>query len=163
MTDKAGANFFRLGFARMIVPKAHVIHCVRDPRDISVSCYFANFGELPFAFDLVDIARYYNAYARLMEHWQHVLPSGWMLEVRYEDLVADFEVGVRRLLAHCGLEWDDACLRFSSANRSVRTASVAQVRQPLYTTSVGRWCRYERHLGPLLEALDCGGAKPNVG
>jgi hypothetical protein len=89
-----------------------------------------------------------------MEHWWTVLPPGVMLDVQYEELVADFEPQARRMLAHCGLAWDDACLAFHTTQRSVRTASAAQVRRPLYRTAVGRWKPYEAMLGPLLEALD---------
>ena len=96
-----------------------------------------------------------------MQHW-HVLPEGVMLEVRYEDIVADLEYQARRIVAHCGLEWDDACLSFHRTQRPVRTSSVTQVRQPIYSDSVGRWRPYKNLLGPLLEALNIDDAGPRV-
>ena len=88
-----------------------------------------------------------------MDHWRKVLPAGAFLDVQYEDIVADQETQARRLIDYCGLEWDDACLDFHKTKRQIRTASVTQVRQPIYTSSVERWRKYEVHLGPLLEAL----------
>jgi len=88
-----------------------------------------------------------------MDHWREVLPEGVMLEVQYEQVVADFEAQARRIVAHCGLEWDDACLTFHKTERSVRTASVTQVRQPIYSSSVGRWRAYEDLLQPFVRAL----------
>jgi tetratricopeptide (TPR) repeat protein len=153
VTDKNPLNFRYLGFARMIVPRAAIVHCTRDPVDTCFSCYRAFFGAVNFAFDLEELGRYYRAYERLMEHWRAVLPESWILDVSYENLVSDLEGQARRLVAHCGLEWDDACLNFHAAGGNVRTASFAQVRQPIYDSSVARWRRYEQHLGPLLEAL----------
>jgi tetratricopeptide (TPR) repeat protein len=154
VTDKNPLNFRYLGFARLIVPGAAIIHCTRDPVDTCLSCYQAFFGAVNFAFDLDELGRYYRAYAQLMEHWRGVLPAGWMLEVRYEDLVHDVEREARRIVSHCGLDWDDACLAFDTTARNVRTASFAQVRRPIYGTAVARWRRYEQHLGPLLAALE---------
>ena len=93
-----------------------------------------------------------------MAHWRAVLPSGRMLEVRYEDVIADLEGQARRIIAWCGLPWDDRCLAFHAASRPVRTASATQVRQPIYTSAVGRWRVYEQHLGPLLRALEADAA-----
>jgi len=92
-------------------------------------------------------------YARLMEHWRRVLPEGAFLEVRYEELVADKEAQTRRLIGYCGLEWNDACLESHKTERSIKTASITQVRQPVYQSSVERWRHYEKHLRPLFEAL----------
>jgi hypothetical protein len=88
-----------------------------------------------------------------MRHWEEALPAGRVLSVRYEDVVADIEGQARRLIAHCGLEWDERVLAFHKNTRAVSTASASQVRQPIYATSVARWRRYEAHLGPVLEAL----------
>lgn len=156
VTDKNPLNFRYLGFARLIMPRATIIHCTRDSVDTCLSCYRAFFGAVNFAFDLEELGRYYRAYAQLMEHWREVLPGGWMLEVRYEDLVMDVEREARRIVDHCGLEWDDACLGFHETGRSVRTASFAQVHRPIYDTSVARWRRYEPYLGSLLGALGAG-------
>jgi hypothetical protein len=107
--------------------------------------------------DLRALGLYYRQYERLMAHWREALPSA-ALDIRYEELVADPERHIRRLLDHCGLPWDDRCLAFHETRRSVVTPSTWQVRQPLYSGSVGRWRRYEAHLGPLLEAL--GDSRP---
>jgi tetratricopeptide (TPR) repeat protein len=153
VTDKTLFNFAYVGMARMIAPRAHVIHCIRNPLDSCVSAFSLDFAHVRFAFDLEELGRFYAAYLRLMDHWRTVLPAGWMLEVRYEELVDDLEGVSRRMIAHCGLEWDDRCLRFQDADRAVRTASFAQVRRPISRGSVGRWRRYEPYLGPLLAAL----------
>jgi hypothetical protein len=105
------------------------------------------------SYDLAELGRYYVDYARLMEHWRSVLPAGAFLDVQYEDIVADQETQARRMIAFCGLEWDDACIDFHKNQRSIRTASVTQVRQPIYKSSVERWRPYEKFLGPLLDAL----------
>jgi len=106
-----------------------------------------------FTYTLDELGRYWRAYDRLMAHWSRVLPLGRVLEVSYEGLVADLEGWARRLLAHCRLDWDDACLRYYESKRPVRSASFAQVRQPIFTTSIGRWRPFARHLGPLFAAM----------
>jgi hypothetical protein len=154
VTDKWLHNFEHLGLIHLCLPGATIIHCRRDPRDVCLSCYALDFRRvMDFTFDLTELGRYWRAYDRLMAHWRAVLPPGRMLEIPYEAVVEDVETWARRLIAHCGLPWDDACLRFHESSRNVRTASSAQVRRPIYTASVGRWRRFERHLGPLLEAL----------
>ena len=153
--DKQGMNYLHLGLLAALLPRARVIHCRRDPRDLCLSCYFQQFREVNFAWDLGDLGRYYRSYERLMDHWHAVLPVQ-PLDVVYEDLVANPEAVSRQMVAFCGLEWDDRCLSFYANRRPVQTMSKLQVRQPIYTTSVGRWRRYEKHLGPLLEALEQG-------
>jgi tetratricopeptide (TPR) repeat protein len=159
VTDKMPSNFFHIGLLHLALPNARIIHVRRDPLDTCLSCFARLFGDdQPFAYDLSEIGRYYRAYSDLMAHWRQVLPRDAMLEVQYEALVADFAPQARRILAYCGLDWDDACLRFYETQRPVRTASAAQVRQPLYQSAVGRWRAYEPRLGPLIEALgDLGG------
>ena len=153
-TDKLPANFVYLGLIRLALPNARIIHVLRDPIDTCFSCFSILFGEeLNFTYDLGELGRYYRAYEKLIAHWRQVLPEGAMLEVRYEDVVADIETQSRRIVEYCGLPWDDACLAFHKADRLVATASVAQVRQPLYSSSVGRWRAYRDQLKPLLEAL----------
>lgn len=154
LTDKWLENFRHVGLIRLCLPNATVIHCRRDPRDVAVSAYSMRFaGELHFAYDLSELGRYWRAYDRLMAHWREVLPEGWVLDVPYEEVVEDLETWARRIVAHCGLDWRPECLDFHKAEREVRTSSYLQVRSPIYKTSVGRWKRYEAHLGPLLEAL----------
>jgi hypothetical protein len=153
-TDKLPANFRLVGLIHLALPNARIIHVRRDPVDTCFSCFSKLFaGQQAFTYDLAELGRHYRAYDALMEHWWTILPPGVMLEVRYEELIADFEPQVRRMLAHCGLAWDAACLAFHTTQRSVRTASATQVRQPLYSSAVGRWRPYEAMLGPLLEAL----------
>jgi len=154
ITDKMLANFRFAGLIHLALPNARIIHTRRDPIDTCVSCFSRLFaGQLPYAYDLAELGRYYNAYARLMEHWRELLPPGVMLEVQYEDIVADLEREARRIVAHCGLAWDERCLAFHKTERPVRTASAVQVREPLYGGAVGRWRVYEALLDPLLAAL----------
>ncbi len=155
IVNKTPANFAYLGLIRLALPNAQVIHVRRDPLDTCFSCFAQQFdyGAAPYAYDLAELGRFYRAYEALMEHWRAVLPAEATLEARYEDVVADLEGQARRLIAYCGLEWDARCLEFHRADRPVRTASVAEVRQPIYATSIGRWRAYEAFLGPLREAL----------
>ena len=108
---------------------------------------------LNFTYDQGELGRYYKMYEKLMAHWRDVLPPGVMLDVRYESLTADLEGEARRIVAFCGLEWNERCLQFHENPRVVRTLSQAQVRQPLFKSSIGRWRNYEPWLGPLLQAL----------
>ena len=154
ITDKMPANFFYIGMIRLMLPNAKIIHAMRDPMD---SC-FSNFARLfndtmEFAYDLGTLGRYYVRYIKLMRHWHAVLPAGSILDLRYEDMVADTEGQARRILDYLGLPWDDNCLAFHQNKRHVKTASVAQVRKPIYKTSVARWRRFESHLQPLLEIV----------
>jgi hypothetical protein len=122
--------------------------------DTCVSCYFRLFnGNLGHTYDLAELGRFYRRYQKLMAHWREVLPEGRMLEVRYEDIVADLDTASRRIVAHCGLEWDPHCLQFHQTDRRVRTASAIQVRQEIYRSSMGRWRDYQPYLGPLLQEL----------
>jgi tetratricopeptide (TPR) repeat protein len=155
VTDKTPTNFRIAGLIHLALPRAHMIHVRRDPVDTCLSCFSLLFGRglQPQTYDLGELGRYYRAYERLMEHWRMVLPAGAMLEVHYEDIVADLEGQARRLVRYCGLEWDKACLSFHKTQRPVRTASAIQVRQPIYVTSVGRWRPPENVLHPLLVGL----------
>lgn len=150
ITDKMPANFFYIGVIRLMLPKAKIIHAMRDPMDSCFSNYARLFNDtMEFAYDLGTLGRYYVRYIKLMRHWHAVLPAGSLLDLRYEDLVADPEGQTRRLLDYLGLPWDDNCLAFHRNRRQVKTASVAQVRQPIYKTSVARWRHFETHLQPL--------------
>jgi len=154
ITDKMPANFNCLGLIHLMLPRARIVHVRRNPVDTCLSCYTRLFNRSQHqSYDLVEIGRYYRGYAQLMAHWRAVLPAGSFYDLDYEALVADPEPQARALLDYCGLEWDDACLQFHKTERHVRTASVTQVRQPMYRTSVEKWRHYERHLGPLLETL----------
>ena len=155
IVDKMPLNFVFVGFIHLALPNAKIVHIQRDPMDNCVSCYQLLFtGSQPFAYDLTELGHYYRGYERVMAHWRKVLPPGVMIDIKYEELVDDLEGVSRGVLAHCGLEWEDACRNFQATERAVRTASLMQVREPLYRTSVGSWRRYEKHLGPLRDALD---------
>jgi tetratricopeptide (TPR) repeat protein len=157
ITDKMPSNFMFAGLIALMLPNARIIHTCRDPRDTALSCFSIRFGAgQEYTYDLTELGRYIRAYQGLMEHWRTVLPPGLMIEVQYENLVGNLEEEARRIAAHCGLDWDDACLRFHKTERSVHTASAIQVRQPIYQSSVGRWRRYEDQLRPLLQALGGG-------
>lgn len=154
VTNKLPGNMAFLGLMRLLYPEARIIHCVRDPLDTCLSCYTKLFTTgHPFSYDLKELGRFHRMYQELMAGWRRLLPESAVLEVVYEDLVEDLEGGARRLVEYCGLPWDDACLSFHAAARPVRTASLAQVRQPIYKSSVGRWRQYEKELAPLKEAL----------
>jgi tetratricopeptide (TPR) repeat protein len=154
VTDKMPVNFMHLGFIDLLFPNAHVIHCQRDPLDTCLSCYFQSFsGEHPYAYSLSDLGKYYRLYRKLMEHWKKVLRIP-VYELSYESLVQNQEQETRKLLAFCGIEWNDACLDFHNTRRTVSTASYDQVRKPMYTKSIGRWRQYEQHLGPLIDELN---------
>jgi len=153
--DKMPTNFRYAGLIHLALPHARIIHVRRDPIDTCLSCFSILFvGDQPYTYDLGELGRYYGAYNALMEHWRAVLPAGVMLEVQYEDVVNDLEAQARRIVAHCGLEWEDSCLAFHETRRPVQTASAFQVRQSIYRGSIGRSRPYMDMLEPLLRALD---------
>lgn len=153
VADKLPDNYLHLGLIATLFPKARVIHCRRDLRDVAVSCWMTNFRHIRWAADPDHIAARFADYRRLTDHWRRVLPMP-ILEVDYEETVADLEGVARRLVAWCGLPWDPACLDFHRTARPVRTASVTQVRQPIYQQSVARWKHYAVSLKPLFAALE---------
>ncbi|MEJ1958236.1 MAG: sulfotransferase [Nitrosomonadales bacterium] len=138
ITDKLPGNYCHLGLIHLMLPNAKIIHCMRDPMDTCFSCYSLRFTRgHEYSYDLRALGRQYLRYRKMMKHWHDALPSGRVLDVRYEDNVADPEKESRRMLDYIGLPWDAACLTFHENKRSVRTASVAQVRKPIYSSSVG--------------------------
>ncbi|HEY2051498.1 MAG TPA: sulfotransferase [Caulobacteraceae bacterium] len=150
VTDKMPFNFALLGLISRVFPRATLVHVRRDPIDTCLSIYSTNFEvNFDFAGDRSDLAFFYRQYRRLMDHWREVLPADRLVEVQYESLVTDPEPDTRRLVAACGLEWDEACLSPQSNSRRILTASLFQARQPIYRTSVQRWRRYEPWLGEL--------------
>ncbi|MFZ4480173.1 MAG: tetratricopeptide repeat protein [Rhodoferax sp.] len=154
ITDKMPANYLALGLIPLMLPNAKIIHVKRNPVDTCVSCFTRLFNRHQDAtYELNELGRHYATYARLMQHWRAVLPASSFMEVQYEDIVADMQGQARRLIDWVGLPWDEACLDFHKTERNIRTASVTQVRQPIYNTSVARWRHYEKFLGPLLEGL----------
>lgn len=154
VVDKMPGNFLYAGMIPLLLPGARIIHVRRDPVDTCLSCYTKLFaGQQPFAYDLAELGAFYRHYERLMAHWRELLPREVFIETEYEAVVDDLEGEARRLIGWLGLPWDDACLQFHRNRRVVRTASVNQVRQPIYLTSKGRWRGYARYLGPLLDVL----------
>jgi len=150
VVDKATVNSGFLGLIYSVFPGARVIYMQRDPIDTCLSCYFQQFlTGINFAFDLSDLVHYYREHQRMMAHWRAVLPSGFILEVPYEELVADPETWSRKMLDFIGLEWDPRVLEFHTNRRQVTTASAWQVRQKVYKSSVARWRNYEKFIGPL--------------
>jgi Tfp pilus assembly protein PilF len=155
--DKLPVNFTHIGLIVTLFPQARIIHCRRDPMDIGLSCFIELFElERDFTTRLEDFGEYFLQYERLMAHWQAVLP-GRFLEQRYEQLIDDPQAHSRALVAHCGLEWEEACLTFHETDRTVTTPSRWQVRQPIYRGSLGRWKRYEKHMEPLRRLLESRG------
>jgi tetratricopeptide (TPR) repeat protein len=155
VTDKLLTNYFFLGLINFLFPKAKVVHTRRDPVDTCLSGFTKLFkDDMPHSYDLGELGRYYGKYRELMEHWEKVLPEGFMTTVVYEDVVADTEKEARRLIEFLGLAWDEKCVDFHKSDRPVKTASVAQVRRPIYKTSVQRWKKYGAGLQPLVDAID---------
>lgn len=155
VVDKMPDNFIHLGLIHAAFPNAKFIHTQRHPIDTCLSIYFQSFSAAyRYASDLADLAHYYREYHRLMAHWRGILPEGSMLELRYEDLLADQEGVSRRMVEFVGLDWDERCLNYQDTQRRVATASKWQVRQKLYTTSVARWRHYEAFIAPLKELED---------
>ena len=154
VTDKLPGNYALLGLIQVCFPTAPIVYVRRDARDNCFSCYATVFADRnSFSYALDALAHNYRLHESLMAHWRRTLAPGRIIEIEYEKLVRDPEGEIRRLLAALGLEWHPDCLDFHRSARQVRTASLYQVRQPLYTDSIGRWRRFERHLQPLLEAL----------
>lgn len=154
VVDKMPSNFLLAGLIPLILPDARIIHVRRDPVDIGLSCYSKLFAkEQLFTYDLAELGRFLKDYDALMEHWRKTLPVYRFTEVAYENVVDNLEGEARRLIGFIGLKWDKACLNFHETKRAIRTASVNQVRQPVFKTSVGRWKPYAAQLKPLLDAL----------
>ena len=152
IVDKMPDNYLHLGLLAVLFPRAKFIHCRRDPRDVATSCWMTNFRHIRWASDPDHIAARFAAYERLMALWRETLPVP-VLEVSYEETVADLECVARRMVDWCGLEWQPACLVFHEGQRAIRTASITQVRQPLYRHALGRWKHYEPALGALFSRL----------
>jgi hypothetical protein len=154
ITDKLLTNYFFVGLLNLIFPKAKIIHTRRNPVDTCLSAFTKLFkDDMPHSYDFGELGRYYLKYQELMDYWHQVLPAGTIMDVQYEEVVADVEGNARKLIEHVGLDWDPACVEFHQSKRPVKTASVAQVRRPVYTGSVERWRKYGPGLQPLLDSL----------
>ncbi|MEP0522302.1 MAG: sulfotransferase [Hyphomicrobiales bacterium] len=157
ITDKMPHNFLQVGFIKLALPNAKIIHSYRNPIDNAFAIFkqiFGNDGH-QYGYDLVELGQYHNKYRELMAHWDELFP-GEIFECRYEDMVADLEGQTRKVLDFCGLDWDPNTLNFHKAERAIRTASVTQVRQPIYKGSVEKWRKYETQLQPLIRVLEKG-------
>ena len=153
VTDKTVSYFLHIGLMKIVFPKASFIHCKRHPIDTSLSIYFQNFaGNIPYAYDLEEIARYYSLYERIMSKWKELFADS-ILEINYEDIVNKQKETTQKLLNTIGLNWDEHCLSFHKTKRIVQTASEWQVRQPIYKRSMERWLKYEKYLTPLKKIL----------
>jgi hypothetical protein len=150
VTDKMPTNFIHLGLIALLFPHATVIHCRRNPMDVLVSCYCQNL-HAPFC-DLEQLVHYHRQYRRMMAHWQAVLPLK-IHPVDYESLVTDPELNSRALIEHCAVDWDERCLQFHRNDRAVHTPSKWQVRQPMYSSSIDKWRRFEPHLRQIAEKI----------
>jgi len=154
LVDKMPSNFLYAGIIPLILPGARIVHMRRDAVDTCLSCYTKLFsGDQSFTYNQTELGEFYRHYERLMAHWREVLPVDRFIEIDYEAVVDDLEGEARRLVEFLGLPWDDACLRFYDNQRVVRTASVNQVRRPIYRSSKGRWRAHADQLGDLLAAL----------
>ena len=154
IVDKLPSNLLNAGLINCALPNARIVLCRRDPFDTCFSCYMHLFTNgQGFTYDLSELGKCFRMHEELMAYWHSVLPSNRFLEVRYEDVISDIEGSARKLIAFCGLDWSDTCLRFHESPRQVRTASLLQVRKPLYSNSGGRWRPFRKELSPLFEAL----------
>lgn len=155
ITDKMPFNMMMIGLIKIALPNARIIHCVRDAKDTCLSIYKQNFttGNYRFAYQLKTVAQFYNQYRLLMKHW-HMLMPGAIYDISYEALTQNPEYEIRQLLAACDLEWQENCVNFNQGASVVKTASSYQVRQPMYTSSIKLWEKYQEFLGPLLDELN---------
>lgn len=154
ITDKMPSNFIAIGLIHALFPNAKIIHVQRNPLDTCISCYTKLFSHGHYySYDLTELGEYYHCYERIMNHWRQLLPTHAWLDIHYEDFIQNLELEAKRLIAYCDLSWDPACLAFYQSTRQVRTASFMQVRQPVYTSSVNRWRRFENELAPLINIL----------
>lgn len=153
IVDKMPGNYADLGLITVLFPNARIIHAKRNPLDSCLSCYFQNFAQIRWANDFAVIGEVYRIYQEFMAHWHKVLPEGKIIEIQYEDLIEDPETHGRRLLEGCGLSWDAKSLEFYRQKGIVKTASLWQVRQPIYKTSRRRWMNYAPYIGELANAL----------
>ncbi len=152
--DKTPINFAWLGYLHLILPNATIIHSRRHPVETCLSAYRIHFAKGQYwSDDLRTMGKFYRIYTELMQYWKNILPEGTILDVRYEDVVGDLEGESKKMAEHIGMEWDASCLNFNKSKRVVRTASVSQVRQPIYTSSINRWHKYEPYLKPLLDEI----------
>jgi len=161
-TDKMPINFLWIGLIKSVFPNARIINLKRDPRDVALSIYknyFENFGN-GYSYDLADIAEFFLLYLQIMDHWREVLP-GQIYDIAYENVVNDLENEAKKLLEHCNLTWNDRILDFHNTKRLVKTASINQVRKPLYKSSLRKWEAFGEELSPFIDIMNKAGALPD--
>jgi len=146
-------NYSLVGWLLTLFPKARIIHAKRDARDVALSCWITQFGAIRWACNEDHLVERIKQYQRIMNHWHKVIP-GRFIEMNYEDLVANQEIESKKLINYIGLNWDEKCLRFYESDRIVRTASITQVRQPIYKKSVAKWRSYENSISHLFEKIE---------
>ncbi|MCZ6643264.1 MAG: sulfotransferase [Gammaproteobacteria bacterium] len=151
ITDKWPTNFLHLGMIASLFPNARIVHCTRDPLDVCLSCYFQNFQQVSYSFDLSHLGHFYRNYQKVINHWHDV--NIQTHEFSYEALVENQEDATRALIGYCGLDWHEGCLNFHKTPGVVQTASLQQVREPLYSRSLGRWRNYEKHIDSLMQTI----------
>lgn len=153
-TDKLPANFMNIGFIRTILPNAKIIHCKRHPIDNCLSIYTNSMRSRHIAYksDLTQLGLYYRQYWQLMQHWREHIKDGFH-EVYYEDMVTNTELNARKMIEYLDLDWEDSVMNREGSQKNIRTLSAWQARQPIYTSSAGKWRKYEKHLAPLIDAL----------
>jgi hypothetical protein len=149
VVTKRPNDFWELGFIHILFPRARIIHCRRHPADTCLSCYMQDFLEIPYASRLEHLAAYYRQYERIMSHWYHTIPPHTIYPIEYEQMVSDSHTSILDVLKACGVEYSEECLAFFTNTRQIKTASMWQVREPIYKRSVGRWKNYQQFLGPL--------------
>jgi len=147
-TDKLPINFLLIGFIKLILPDSKIINCYRDPKDNCLSIFKNHFtsGRVNFGYDLNEIVQYYNLYADLMKHWNNALPN-FIYNLKYEDLISNSELQIKKLVNFCNLKWSESCLNFHNNSRPIKTASDTQARSKIYNTSINYWKNYEKNLG----------------
>lgn len=156
--DKLPLNSLYIGWIKLALPNAKIVHVERHPLDACLAMYkFLFKNAYPFSYDLSELATYYIEHHRLMAHWRDLLPAGWILDIGYEDLVTDQQRSTEELLKYLELPWEDACLDFHLNAQFSTTGSASQIREPIYDSSVGKWRVFERHLQPLIERLEDAG------
>ena len=148
VVDKMPDNYSNIGWILTLFPKAKIIHCRRDPRDVALSCWMTQFGKIQWASRMDDLIDRIHQYQEMMSHWRKVIPDRF-IEINYEDLVTDQEHVSKHMINYLGLNWDEACLKFYESDRIVRTASITQVREPIYTKSVNKWQKYAPYIPEL--------------
>ncbi|MDH5649193.1 MAG: sulfotransferase, partial [Gammaproteobacteria bacterium] len=153
IVDKMPDNFFRLGLIKLLFPKAHIIHAIRNPLDTCLSCYFRPFTFVYWTYDLKWIGARYRFYRETMEYWKKILPANTIIDVDYDKLIENPAIQTRRIIESIGLPWDEHCLEFYKEQRAITTESVWQVRQPIYTSSSKRWMNYAPYLDALASEL----------